>query len=327
MAAYTDYQKKLRYGTIKPQKPIKKLGTLAIGVVEATPVVWHGRLLRFEWTRPDGHEFMERPGLKEGSYRFVDMETEEPTPDFAFDHCFGSAYVKKDESGETMYVFGTRGSWGQRAIDIYTSDDLVKWELRSSLEFPEGFKVFNTSVCDGSDGYVMAVECGGSDPRIGVNFTNFFAVSKDLLSWEILPMEKYVYDPSRYTACPVIRYYNGYYYIINLESAPLFRWLPYIVRTKDLVTFEPGMINPVMSMSEEDRIIIRPERFTEAQREHIATAADNNNSDFDICEYEGKTVIIYSWGCQLGREFLALAEYDGPMGEFLESFFGDEFEG
>lgn len=316
---YTDYTNKLRHGTIHPQKKIKKLGTLAIGVVEATPVVWKSRLLRFEWTRPDGHEFMERPNLPEGSYRFVDMETEKAGPDFAFGHSFGCAYTEDDR----MYVFGTEGSWDGAAIHIFASYDLINWEQAGELRLPSGFKIFNTSVCKGDDGYVMAIEVGGDDPRIGANFTNFFAKSDDLLAWKLMDPDRYVYDKSRYTACPVIRYWNGYYYIINLESAPLFRWLPYIVRTKDFETWEPGMINPVMCMSDEDKIIIHPEKFSDTQKEHIITAADNNNSDFDICEYNGKTVILYSWGCQLGREFLAQAEYDGPMGEFLESFFGD----
>ena len=322
MAEYTDYMKKLRHGTVTPQKPIKKLGTLAIGVVEATPVVWKGRLLRFEWTRPDGHEFMERPGLPQGSYRFVDMETEEAGPDFALGHSFGCCIVKD----EKMYVFGTEGKWDSGVIHIFVSGDLVSWEMKGEIRFPAGWKLFNTSVCEGPDGYVIAVEVGGDDPRIGVNFTNFFGRSKDLINWELMDFDRCVYDKNRYTACPVIRYYNGWYYVINLESAPLFRWLPYITRTRDFEKWEPGMVNPVTCMSDDDKIIIHPERFTEAQKEHIVTAADNNNSDFDICEYNGKTVIIYSWGCQLGREFLALAEYDGPMGEFLESFFGRDPE-
>ena len=35
-----------------------------------------------------------------------------------------------------------------------------------------------------------------------------------------------------------------------------------------------------------------------------------------MCYYGGKTVITYSWGNQLGKEFLALAEYDGTEEEF-----------
>ena len=41
----------------------------------------------------------------------------------------------------------------------------------------------------------------------------------------------------------------------------------------------------------------------------------------DVCEFKGKTYILYSWGNQLGIEFVAQAEYDGSMNEFLMSFY------
>lgn len=53
----------------------------------------------------------------------------------------------------------------------------------------------------------------------------------------------------------------------------------------------------------------------------ILDAVDCNNSDIDMCEINGKTLITYSWGNQLGKEFLALAEYNGTNEEFLKSFF------
>ena len=61
--------------------------------------------------------------------------------------------------------------------------------------------------------------------------------------------------------------------------------------------------------------------FNPEELHYIANAVDCNNSDFDMCEFECKTVITYSWGNQHGKEFLALAEYDGTNEEFLKSFF------
>ena len=55
--------------------------------------------------------------------------------------------------------------------------------------------------------------------------------------------------------------------------------------------------------------------------DYIEHAVDCNNSDFDLCCFAGKPHIVYSWGNQYGKEFLALAEYDGTMEEFLQSFF------
>ena len=71
----------------------------------------------------------------------------------------------------------------------------------------------------------------------------------------------------------------------------------------------------------EDRQVIHPERFSAEELDSIKTGPNGNNSDVDFCEYHGKTYITYSWGNQLGNEFLALAEYDGSLEDFLKSYF------
>ena len=109
--------------------------------------------------------------------------------------------------------------------------------------------------------------------------------------------------------------------MIYLEAMPLHRYVPYIVRTKDLLEFEPSPVNPVLFYGDEDKTLWHPERFTAEQKEKIRTAVNCNNSDVDLCDWQGKTVILYSWGNQYGTEFLAWAEYDGSEREFLESFF------
>lgn len=43
-----DYNKSLHTAKIPIKKKIIKKGTLAINVVETTPVVWHNELYRFE---------------------------------------------------------------------------------------------------------------------------------------------------------------------------------------------------------------------------------------------------------------------------------------
>ena len=62
-------------------------------------------------------------------------------------------------------------------------------------------------------------------------------------------------------------------------------------------------------------------KLTAPQREHIAKAVNINNSDVDLCEFNGKTIIYYSWGNQQGVEFLAEAFYDGTLERFLKGFF------
>lgn len=70
----------------------------------------------------------------------------------------------------------------------------------------------------------------------------------------------------------------------------------------------------------EDKKLANP-FFTPKEREIIENALDANNSDMEICEYLGRTIIYYSWGDQRGTDFLAEACYEGGMHEFLKAFF------
>lgn len=314
-----DFRNDLREKETGIRKPIHKLGTICIGVVETTPVVWNGELYRFEWVR--NARWGTTDNIKNrtyGCFHFVNMKDESPTPEFAQGYSFGCCHAEKG----TMYVVGTKGNGGNTELGLFTSQDLVNWQDRGViLSFPDTVKLYNTSVCKGRDCYVMAIEIGGTHPAVGRAFTNVFATSRDLIHWEMLDMETYEYTRERYSACPVIRYVDGYYYMIYLESAPCHRWIPYIVRSTDLKNYELGLINPVMMFGDEDKKIMYPERLSEEEKKTIINATNCNNSDIDLCDYNGKTVILYSWGNQLGREFLARAEYDGPMDEFLKSFF------
>ena len=312
-----NYQIALKQARVGQRKRLQKLGTIKINAVESTPVVWNGKLLRFEWVRTNqwgGPGGIER---EEGHYTFIDMDTEEALDAFAKDHSFGCCYT---ENG-TMYVHGVRGGGGGNVLDCFVSSDLKSWDSSVALTFPEDIKLYNTSVCKGDGKYIMAIEIGGKHPAVGRPFTCVFAESTDLVHWSMLDMMEYSYSRERYTACPCIRYVDGFYYMIYLESAPCHRWIPYIVRSRNLKDFELGITNPIMWPDDSDKRVIRPERFTEEELDYIEHAVNCNNSDFDLCDYNGKTLITYSWGNQYGKEFLALAEYDGSNEEFLKSFF------
>ncbi len=314
---FEDFHDTLKTAHIPTRKRLQKMGTLEIGVVETTPVVWKGSLYRFEWVRNRAWGEYHSKDRPLGCYHFVNMETGEATPDFAMDHAFGCCWAE----GDTMYVHGVEGEGGGQVLHTFVSTDLVHWEMSTALTFPQDIALFNTSVCKGPDGYHMAIEIGGDNPVVGVPYTCIFARSEDLIHWQLLPTETCCYSRERYTACPVIRYAQGYYYIICLEIAPHHRCVPYIARTRDFADYELGVTNPVMWFDDEDKKLYDPGHFTPAQQQEIATAVNCNNSDLDLCEYRGKTVILYSWGNQYGREYLALAEYDGGMTEFLQSFF------
>ena len=90
----------------------------------------------------------------------------------------------------------------------------------------------------------------------------------------------------------------------------------------DFVHWESSPLNPVLKASDEDKKIANP-KLTPEQREHNRQAKNVNNSDIDFCEYEGRLIINYSWGDQQGVEYLAEANYDGTLSQFLLGWFPD----
>jgi alpha-L-fucosidase len=295
-----------------PDKPlIRKLGTLACDLVEATPVVFHNRLYRFEYVRRQY-----KPNTTGDSYfRFMDVATGEPTPAFAHGYHLGSAFV----DGDVAYAFGV-DIWDGEEIRVFWSADMTHWESQTALRLP-GWGLFNTSVCQARDGYVMAFEVGQAPQDIGVRFTNYFATSPDLRHWELLPPDRYVFATDRYTACPALRYLSDdRYYMLYLEALPGPEYEMYLTRTPDLMNWELSPLNPVLAPSAGDKLIANPD-LTCAERAHIEPAQNRNNSDMDLCEFDGRTIIVYAWGNQVGTEFLAEAVYDGPLEDFMMGFF------
>jgi hypothetical protein len=296
------------------QRPaIRKLGTIDCDLVEATPLVFRGRLWRFEYVRSTYRP--NHSGIPH--FRFVDVATGATTPGFAAGYHLGSAHVE----GETVYVYGVAGTWGGDRIDVHWSQDLESWSAQTAVHLP-GWELFNTSVCRGDGRYVMAIEVGAPPEVVGVRFTMRFAASADLRTWRLLP-EDCVFSKERYTACPALRFLDdGYYYMLYLEAV---RGEPttyetHVVRSLDLVHWQSSPLNPVLRHSPEDKRIANPS-LTAEQRAHIAGAVNRNNSDVDLCEHEGRTVITYSWGNQHGTEFLAQAIYDGPLAALLRAWF------
>jgi len=288
---------------------IRKMGTIDCDLVETTPVVFQGRLYRFEYVR-EGYR-SNRTGTS--YFRFIDVESGRATPAFAHGYHLGSAYVE----GGLAYAYGV-GSWGSSRIDVFRSEDLANWESSTALDLP-GWGIYNTSVCRGKDSYIMAFEVGEPQEVVGRRFTIFFAESQDLLRWRRLPLDR-VFCKERYTACPALRYFDPFYYMIYLEARPGPSYEPWVVRSRDLIEWDESPLNPVMKHSEEDRKIANP-KLTEEERKRIRKADNINNSDVDLCELDGRTVIYYSWGNQRGNEFLAEAFYDGSLESFFKSFF------
>ncbi len=289
--------------------PIEKIGTIDVDTVETSPVVFKDTLYRFESIRPGYH------GNTTGQpyFQLVDVATGQATPAFAHGHALGSAYA---EDG-TMYVYGTAG-WGSSIVRVFVSTDLEHWEEHVALDLP-GWELYNTSVCKAEDGYVMAFEVGGPPEVAGQRFTGRFALSDDLLEWTLLP-EPAVYTKEKYSACPTIRWSNGWYYMTHLEAIGGYRFETHMVRSRDLATWEISPGNPVITFDDRDKAIAS-DRLTREQIEHIRGALNRNNSDIDYTEFDGQVVIYYSWGDQTGNEFLAKAFFRGTLDEFFAFYF------
>ncbi|MCX5758291.1 MAG: hypothetical protein NTU83_07255, partial [Candidatus Hydrogenedentes bacterium] len=245
-------------------------------------------------------------------FRLIDVAANEATPSFARGFHLGCAFV----DGDTVYVYGVP-KWGGDAIRAFWSTDLKEWKDQDALMLSK-WEIFNTSVCKGKDGYVMAFEIGAPKEEAGVPFTMRFATSKDARTWNLTP-GNCVYTKERYSACPALRYLDGYYYMAYLEAYPG-SYAPNIVRSKDLVAWEESPFKPMMKFSDDDKRIANPNLSPEL-RKRIAEAKDINNSDVDFCEFQGRTVITYSWGNQTGIEHLAEAVYEGSEASLLRGFF------
>jgi len=293
---------------------IRKLGTIDCDIVETTPVVFRDRLYRFEYVR-------ERyvPNETGDSYfRFVDAATGETTPAFAAGLHLGSAHVE----GDTVFVYGV-DAWGGSVVKALRSTDLENWSDAVALDLP-GWKIFNNSVTRAGDRWAMAFEINEPRDIAGAPFTNCFAESSDLATWRVLPQEC-VYAKDRYTACPALRFFDDWFYMIYLETKPGPEYETCIARSRDLAEWESSPLNPVLAWSDEDKAIASP-KLTEEERRRIGAAVNRNNSDVDLCEFQGRTIVNYSWGDQVGREFLAAAEYEGPLRDFLAGFFPTDSE-
>lgn len=298
---------------------IFKTGTIDCDIVETTPIVYRGKLIRYEyirqlyWANTEGMSYS----------RFVDVETGETiTAPFARGFHFGSAFVEND----TVYVFAVDQS-GSSRVTMFASEDLVSWRSDVIIDLP-GWGFFNNSVCRTDDGYVIALEIDRPPEETGVMFTIRFARSKDLLHWTMTDKEC-VFTKEKYSACPAIRYFDGLYYMIYLEANPgptcsqSSSYESWIVRSGDLVRWEGSPFNPILAFSKEDRII-KNTQLPAPLLERIGKVRNINNSDVDLCEFRGRTYIYYSWGCQCGTEHLAGAVYEGTMKSLLEGYFDGE---
>ena len=274
--------------TISLRKTLQDVQWVKKNMCELSPIVWKGRLCYMECVRPA------QGGTQADYYLCItDAETREELAHFAEGYGLACAIVNND----VFYAFASRyenNDWNH--VTRFKSTDLKTWESNVVIE-QEKEHLFNSSVCAGPDGFVMAYESNDSNYPA---FTIKFAVSKDMENWTRQP--EAIFGTDRYTACPCVQYAHGYYYVLYTENrSPGHYYQTYITRSKDLKTWERSSANPVLIPREIDDGI--------------------NASDPDVIEYQGKTYVYYAVGDQLTWMNIKRGIYPGTLAEYLESWY------
>jgi len=255
-------------------------------VCEAAPVVWQKRLALMKCNRPASGGV-----IADYFLTLDDVESGRRLARFAEGYGLASAFVHRGK----FYAFASRfegGDWND--VTMFKSKDLENWTQKVVIT-QEKEHLFNSSVCRGREGFVMAYET--NDPKF-VPFTVKFATSPDLENWTKLPD---VFGADRYTACPCLRYANGWYYVLYTEHrTPRWFFETYIARSKDLKTWELSAANPILTPGFNDGI---------------------DASDPDVIEFAGRTWLYYSVGDQRTWSKLKRAAYPGPLADFLAGCF------
>lgn len=283
------------YAIVPPAPPgfgprLRREGVVRRNLCEVTPIVWDGRLCLVESVRPG------RGGqLKDYYVRLTDADTGDAQARFAEGHGLACACVHEG----ALYVFASRyepdGPWSD--VTLFRSSDLKSWDKQVVIRQEPGEHLFNSSVCRGPDGFVMAYET--NDPAYPP-FSIKFARSDDLLSWTKVP--DVVFGTDRYAACPCLRYVGGYYYMLYLEHrTPRWFFETYIARSGDLKTWEVSPANPVLTPTGLDEGI--------------------NASDPDVVELDGRTHLYYAVGDQRTWANVKRAVFEGTMGELFAAYF------
>jgi len=225
----------------------------------------------------------------------IDLNTGDEVCRFGEGHSFANAFM----NGPELHVFASEGSnhdWFQ-SLYHFSTRDLKTWKREPAIPRERDEHLFNASVCRDEKGFLMAYE--SNKP---VQFCFKFARSGDLSQWEKMPGLIFTGVNHEYSACPVIRFFSPYYYVIYLHSPIQDHrgYVSFLARSEDLGTWELSPFNPILEASPGEGI---------------------NNSDVDLFEWEGKTYITYATGDQATWGAVRVALYDGPMKEFFTSHF------
>lgn len=282
------------------------------GRAETTPFVFKGKKYILYNLTPMDEGLLEK-GEPEKAV-IVEADTDKKVCEVLKNHFFISAYVANDR----CYCIGSDmrdcpGQWRAHRINIIWSDDMVNWsEPKCILDYPQGC-VYNTATIFDGERYVMLFE---TDDRRYPIFTFRFLESRDMVNWTL--MDKAIYGDKKYVGGPAMYFMpeDGKFYLtyvnefINEETrGPNYDTC--IARSKDLIEWEDG-----------NRPILFPDYNHYPQPEKHPDVYEINTSDAEFIEEDGKVIVYYCGGNQLGVMDSAMAEYEGTMFQLFNEFFG-----
>lgn len=282
-------------GRAAPVRPKLAKLPLAFGqAMENTPVIFNSQPLLALNRRDDSKNKTDE--YTRSMYLYIrDLATGEEVARFGAGHSFANAFA----NGPELNVFaseGTNHDWFQ-SIYRFRSTDLKSWQRELAIPKEGDEHLFNASVCRDDRGFVMAYESNRP-----VQFCFKFARSADLSRWEKVDGLVFAGAGGEYSACPALRWFAPYYYVIYLHAGIPGQsgWVSFLARSKDLAAWELSPFNPILEAGPGEGV---------------------NNSDVDLFEFEGKTYLFYATGDQSTWGALRAAQYAGPMQEFFEGHF------
>lgn len=223
--------------------------------------------------------------------------------DLPWNRYLGCAFVHAGK----LYVFGV--------TDVATSPNkIVRQEIDTATwQFvgPEidirgssgGYKFYNTSVCSGPNGFIMAYETNEATP-----FSMRFLQSTDLVTWT--PIGDLCHA-NFYSACPTVKYAENDYYVVtymfDYSGTGVGPWITGIGRTKNFITIENfggnGNLTPYHQLMAPD-----------GEMDGI------NASDVDFVEWDGKVYFTYMTGDQKTWAGNNDAWYEGTFIDFYHEY-------
>jgi hypothetical protein len=315
--------------------------------------MWHGNLAMVEHHSGFRVRFQNFPGVPPGNNSVLcDL-----VPD-STDIAFASAMVVDG----TLWIFGTNNkdevnSKSRTRVHSFWSNDPQlrpsSWQNAPLLQLPQNgthdpskpswmvpwWTAYNTGptrgkLPNGTDAFFLAIELGTPSDLIGQRFTSVFAACIECAStghlesgWQILDPQSHIYRKDRYSACPTMRWYNGFFYLVTLyEDVPNPRgghcassstkWdaclAEHVVRSKDLQHWEESPYGGGLIMGLPDgnwtggpdhQIIpgsLLDEMGSPSQKMMARNQSDDiNRSDMDMVTLpDGRTYVIWGTGNQ-----------------------------